>query len=195
MTRMTVKARNRRVVIASLALVAAMAGLAFASVPLYRLFCAVTGYGGTTQRATAAPAEILGRPIAIRFNADVARDLPWSFVPVQREVVLPVGLTAIAYYRVHNDGARPIVGTATFNVTPDVAGAYFTKIECFCFTEQRLDPGESADLPVRFFVDPALLDDVETMDLASITLSYTFFRAPGQSASSDSGREKPDDPN
>jgi cytochrome c oxidase assembly protein subunit 11 len=192
---MASKVRNRRVAIALLALVSVMAGFTLASGPLYRLFCDVTGYGGTTQRAAAAPAGILGRPIAIRFNADVARDLPWAFAPVQREVVLPVGRTAIAYYRIRNDGDVAIVGTATFNVTPEVAGAYFTKLECFCFTEHRLNPGESADLPVQFFVDPALLEDAETKNLASITLSYTFFRAPDQSASLGDGGEERNDLN
>jgi cytochrome c oxidase assembly protein subunit 11 len=177
---MAATGRHRRVVVASLVLVAAMAGLAFASVPLYRLFCAATGFGGTTQRAEAPSDTVAGRPIAVRFNADVARDLPWRFEPVQREIVLPVGETALVYYRARNNGSAPMVGTATFNVTPDVAGIYFSKIQCFCFTEQRLAPGESVDLPVQFFVDPALLDDPETKDLPAITLSYTFFRAPAQ---------------
>lgn len=155
--------------------IAAMVGLTAAAVPLYRLFCQVTGYGGTTQTATAVPAAPLERTIEVRFNADVAGGLPWRFTPVQRSVEVHIGEQQLAFYRARNDGSRDIVGTATFNVTPHKAGFYFTKIDCFCFTEQRLTAGEVADLPVSFFVDPAILDDPDTRDLRSITLSYTFF--------------------
>jgi cytochrome c oxidase assembly protein subunit 11 len=151
-----------------------MLGLTAAAVPIYRMFCQVTGYGGTTQRAEQAP-EPLDRTIKVRFNADIARGMPWSFAPVVHEVELRIGEQHLAFFRAHNRGTRPIVGTATFNVTPDKAGSYFDKIDCFCFTEQALQPGEAAELPVSFFVDPAILDDRNTRDLKSITLSYTFF--------------------
>jgi cytochrome c oxidase assembly protein subunit 11 len=155
--------------------IGAMTGLTAAAVPLYRLFCQVTGYGGTTRTAESLPEMQAGRIIEIRFNADVATGLPWRFTPVQRRVEIPIGEQHLAFYRAHNDGARAITGTATFNVTPFKAGAYFTKIDCFCFTEQRLAAGETVDMPVSFFVDPAILDDPDTRDLRTITLSYTFF--------------------
>jgi cytochrome c oxidase assembly protein subunit 11 len=155
--------------------IAGMLGLTAAAVPLYRLFCQVTGYGGTTQRAERAPEQVSERTIKIRFNADVAQNMPWSFAPAAHEVEVRIGEQTLAFYRAHNNAARPITGTATFNVTPAKAGPYFSKIDCFCFTEQVLDAGQSADLPVSFFVDPAILDDPGTRDLRSITLSYTFF--------------------
>ena len=157
-------------------------GLSYAAVPLYRLFCQVTGFGGTTQVAEAAPAAALERRMTIRFNADVDPALPWSFQPVAREVTVRVGEQALAFYRATNRGSEPVVGTATFNVTPLKAGAYFDKIDCFCFSEQRLGPGESADLPVSFFVDPKLVQDRKLDDVSTITLSYTFFRAQSQPA-------------
>jgi cytochrome c oxidase assembly protein subunit 11 len=152
-----------------------MVGLTAAAVPLYRLFCQVTGYGGTTQRAEAAPERQLDRTIEVRFNADVARDLPWSFAPVERAVEVRLGEQHLAFYRARNDGDRPIVGSATFNVTPFKAGAYFSKIACFCFEEQTLQAGETVDMPVSFYVDPAILDDPDARDVRAITLSYTFF--------------------
>jgi len=168
-------ARNRRVVVMSLAALAAMVGLVVASVPLYRLFCAVTGYGGTTRVAAAAPGATT-RPITVRFDASVAKDLPWRFVPAQREIRTHLGEQVLAFYTATNTGTQPLVGTATFNVTPDKAGRYFNKIECFCFTEQRLEPGKSIEMPVTFFVDPALADDTLVNEVMTITLSYTFFR-------------------
>ncbi len=155
-------------------MIAGMLGLTAASVPLYRLFCQVTGYGGTTQRADLAPGA-RDSMIKVRFNTDIAEGMPWSFVPAVHEIEIPIGEQHLAFFRAHNNGTRPITGTATFNVTPDKAGYYFTKIDCFCFTEQTLEPGESADLPVSFFVDPEILDDPDTQDVRSITLSYTFF--------------------
>ena len=171
-------ARNLRVVLLLGGLVAGMTGLVAASVPLYRLFCQVTGYGGTTQRAAEASAIVADRTMTVRFNADVNGGLPWSFQPAQREMRLAIGETGLAFYRARNLSARAITGTATFNVTPDKAGRYFSKIDCFCFTEQRLGPGATADMPVTFFVDPALLDDPNMADVRTITLSYTFFRSP-----------------
>ncbi len=147
--------------------------------PLYRLFCQVTGFGGTTRLAAAAPAAAGERVITVRFNADVNRGLPWSFRPAQREVRVRVGEEALVFYVARNDSDVPITGTSTFNVTPDKAGIYFNKVECFCFTEQRLMPGESVDMAVSFFIDPAIVDDPYQDDVKTITLSYTFFRASG----------------
>ena len=155
--------------------VCGMVGLAFAAVPLYRLFCQVTGFGGTTQVAEAAPVEIGERVVTIRFNADTARDLPWYFKPEQREMKVRVGEMAMAFYNAENRSDRALVGSSTFNVTPVKAGVYFNKIECFCFEEQLLAPGERADFPVSFFVDPEIVEDRRLDDVTTITLSYTFF--------------------
>jgi cytochrome c oxidase assembly protein subunit 11 len=144
-------------------------------VPLYRLFCKTTGYGGTTQVAKAAPAVPAEQTIKVRFNADVDPGLPWLFQPAQREVVVRLGEQHLAFFHARNRSDRPITGQAVYNVTPDKAGAYFDKIACFCFTEQVLQPGEEVDMPVSFFVDPAILNDRNTRDVKTITLSYTFF--------------------
>lgn len=196
MTTRSPQRANRRVALAAALVVAGMAGLAYASVPLYRLFCQATGYGGTTQRAAQPPAEAGKRVITVRFNADIGgTNLPWSFQPVDRAVSVHVGEERLIHYRATNRGTEPIVGTATFNVTPAKAGLYFEKIACFCFQEQRLDPGETADLPVSFFIDPALASDPNLRDVDTITLSYTFFRAkPGAenlSQSSNRGAASP----
>ncbi len=156
-----------------------MVGAAYAAVPLYRMFCQVTGFGGTTQVAAAAPAEMGERIITVRFNADTAGAMLWRFRPLQRAVTVRVGEQTLALYEAVNPSWRRIVGTATFNVTPAKAGAYFNKIECFCFTEQALTPGESVDMPVSFFVDPSISDDPNLDDLNTITLSYTFFEVAG----------------
>jgi cytochrome c oxidase assembly protein subunit 11 len=153
----------------------AMLGLTAASVPLYRLFCQVTGYGGTTQVAESAVPEATEQTIKVRFDASVGGDLPWQFQPVEREIEVKIGKENLAFYQAANTADRPIVGSATFNVTPHKAGPYFSKIACFCFTEQVLQPGQTVDMPVSFFVDPAILDDANTRDLPAITLSYTFF--------------------
>lgn len=174
--------RNRAVAMVAVGVVAGMVGLAYASVPLYRLFCQVTGYGGTTQRAEAAGEVVADRKITVRFNADVNSRLPWRFAPEQREVTLAIGETGLAFYRATNQSAETVTGTATFNVTPFKAGPYFNKIECFCFTEQALEPGQSVDMPVTFFVDPAILEDPDLADVHTITLSYTFFRARADGA-------------
>ncbi len=168
--------RNRITSLSVAGMAAGMLGLAFASVPLYDLFCRATGLGGTTQRASAPSDRIVDRPVTVRFNSDVAPDLAWNFQPVERAIVLNAGETALVYYRATNMSDRPTVGTSTFNVTPERAGRYFVKIECFCFTEQRLGPGESALLPVTFFVDPTIADARAMDDVNTITLSYTFFR-------------------
>lgn len=167
---------HRTVVLLSLTALAAMIGLVVLSVPLYQMFCRVTGYGGTTRTANAAPGAVAGRPITIRFDSSVAKDLPWQFQPGQREIKAHLGEQMLAHYTATNTGSTPIIGTATFNVTPDKAGRYFNKIACFCFTEQRLEPGQSVDMPVTFFVDPAIADDPYASEVTTITLSYTFFR-------------------
>ncbi len=174
--------RNARTGVVLTGIVAGMVGLSFASVPLYRLFCQVTGYGGTTQIAAAAPGAVSERVIKVRFNADTAPDLPWSFKPVQREITLKVGESGLAYYRARNLAAEAVTGISTFNVTPLKAGRYFSKVQCFCFDEQRLEAGQELDMAVSFFVDPEILSDRNLDEVKTITLSYTFFRAPGDAA-------------
>jgi cytochrome c oxidase assembly protein subunit 11 len=169
--------QNRTIAMLVVGIVAGATGLAFGSVPLYRLFCQVTGYGGTTQVATAAPDAIGARMITVRFNADVHRDLPWSFAAEQSAITLAVGEQALAFYSATNRSGVPVTGTATFNVTPQKAGRYFDKLACFCFDEQTLAPGATVEMPVSFFVDPAIADDPNMDDVTTITLSYTFFRA------------------
>lgn len=156
--------------------VASMIGMSFAAVPLYRIFCQVTGFGGTTQRAESAPARTLDRQITVRLDGNVGNGLGWSFRPRERQVTLPVGEVAEVAFVAENRTRTTTTGTATFNVTPNAAGAYFNKIACFCFTEQSLAAGESLDMPVQFFVDPAIADDPELDYITTITLSYTFFR-------------------
>lgn len=168
--------RNRRLALISFIGAAGMVGASYAAVPLYEIFCQVTGYGGTTQTAEVAPDKILDRKMTIRFNADVDRKLPWKFAAVQDRVEVRVGENALAFYHARNTSDRAVVGTATFNVTPLKAGQYFNKIECFCFTEQRLEAGGEVDMPVSFFVDPAIADDPNLNDVTEITLSYTFFQ-------------------
>lgn len=174
----TDKVKNRsnlRIVIACSAFVASMVGVSFAAVPLYQLFCQVTGYGGTTQRAEQFSETILDRTIKVRFDANTASGLPWEFKPVQREVEVRIGETILINYTAENTSERVTTGQATFNVTPMAAGAYFNKVQCFCFTETALKPGESMEMPVLFFVDPAIVDAVDTKNIDTITLSYTFF--------------------
>jgi len=168
--------RNGRTAALMALLVATMVGLAFASVPLYRLFCQVTGFAGTTQRAEAAAVPgAVNRMISVRFDANRSPALPWSFAPVQTHRRVAIGARNIALYTARNLSDRPVTGTATFNVTPAQAGQYFSKIQCFCFTEQRLAPGQEVSMPVIFFVDPAILDDPEAREISEITLSYTFY--------------------
>lgn len=168
-------AKNRKVAVLSALLVAGMVGLAYASVPLYRMFCQVTGFGGTTQRAEAAPEKTVERRMTIFFDANTAGSLPWTFEPVQRSLEVKVGEESFAYYRATNKSSHAVTGSAVFNVTPDTAGAYFNKIQCFCFTEQTLKAGESVEMPVSFFVDPAIVEDHGLDKVNAITLSYTFY--------------------
>lgn len=159
-----------------------MLGLSFAAVPLYRLFCAVTGYGGTTQVAKAAPAAQGARRIAVRFDGNVAAGLPWKFTPETREITVRTGETATIFYKVTNESDRPATGMATYNVSPDQTGSYFNKIACFCFNEQTLAPRETAEWPVVFFLDPALEKDETMANVEAVTLSYTFFARPRPAA-------------
>lgn len=175
----TARRRNARTGIMLIGIVVGMIGLSFASVPLYRLFCQVTGFGGTTQIAETAPGAVAERIVKVRFNADIAPGLPWRFKPVQREIALRVGESGLAYYRARNLSDKAVTGTSTFNVTPLKAGQYFSKVQCFCFDEQRLEAGQELDMAVSFFVDPEILSDRNLDDVKTITLSYTFFRAPG----------------
>jgi len=173
--------KNRRTAIVLFSIAGGMVGLAFASVPLYQLFCQVTGYGGTT-RVAEAPEKLSestkGRIITVRFDANVNSALPWRFKPMQQEVKVRVGEEVLAHYTAKNYGSEAVVGNATFNVTPFKAGPYFDKVDCFCFSEQLLRPGEEVPMPVSFFVDPEIFDNPTTKDVKTITLSYTFYRAP-----------------
>lgn len=167
--------RNKRTMVAILGAVVGMVGMAYASVPLYNLFCRVTGYGGTPGIAL-APSKVIGdREITVRFDSSVNPKLAWHFGPTQAPMTIKVGETALAFYRADNKADGPTIGTATFNVTPLKVAKYVEKIDCFCFTEQRLEAGESADMAVSFFVDPAIMDDRFLDDVNTITLSYTFF--------------------
>ena len=170
--------RNRRVGMMAGALAVAMVGLGYASVPLYRLFCQVTGCDGTTQRAAEgadAPGAVAGKIINVRFDANVAPTIPWDFKPEQTVERAAVGARMMAFFTAKNESDLPVKGTASFNVTPSQAGQYFTKIQCFCFTEQTLQPGETMRMPVVYYVDPKILDDPSANDISEITLSYTFF--------------------
>jgi len=166
--------KNRNVGLRAALFGLAMLALAFAAVPLYRVFCQVTGFGGTTMKADAAPGAVAGQ-IGVRFDANISPTLPWKFEPEQATVRIHPGARTTIYYHVTNYTARNTTGQAIFNVTPEAAGKYFSKIECFCFTEQTLKPGEDVRMPVVFYVDPKLRDDPATRDIDEITLSYTFY--------------------
>jgi cytochrome c oxidase assembly protein subunit 11 len=171
--------KNRNTVIFVCAILACMTALAFASVPLYRLFCQTTGYGGTTQVAIAPRGDVRDRYIRVQFNADVNPGLPWRFVPLQQEMMVRVGEASLAFYEAENLSDLPIKGMAVYNVTPDKAGIYFNKVECFCFIEQTLPPKKTVEMPVQFFIDPSFADDKNVDDITTITLSYTFFPFKG----------------
>lgn len=178
--------KNLRVGLFGFLAAAAMLGLGYAAVPLYQLFCQVTGFGGTTQRATAEDADLAARiaqsagapTISIRFDASTSHGIPWAFRPEQVTQTVQIGERDMAFFVARNDSAEPITGTATFNVEPEQTGKYFNKIQCFCFTEQTLQPGQEVRMPVLFFIDPAILDDPNAKDVEQITLSYTFHRKP-----------------
>jgi cytochrome c oxidase assembly protein subunit 11 len=168
--------RNRLVAAALIAFVAFMTGLSFAAVPLYRMFCAATGFAGTPQRAQSASDKRFPETVTVRFDANVAPGLPWSFEPVEPQITLHVGENKLAFFRAVNHSKISVTGSAVFNVSPDLMGQYFTKVQCFCFTEQTLKAGEAAEMPVSFFIDPAVLNDGDAKTVRDMTLSYTFFK-------------------
>ena len=165
----------RRTVIPLVAVGLGMAAMAWAAVPLYNLFCRVTGFAGTTQVATSGSDVVLERTVTVRFDGSTVRGMAWEFKPVTKPLELRIGETAIAFFEAYNPTDRVIAGTASYNVSPFSVGGYFTKIDCFCFTEQVLQPGQRAVMPVTFYIDPAMVDDAETEGVTTITLSYTFF--------------------
>ena len=178
--------RNRRTMLTMAGVGLSMLALGFASVPLYRIFCEQTGFGGTTMRADAnvQVQEAAGHTMSIRFDSNVQPGMPWQFYPEHRTDTVTVGRKDMAIFIAKNMTDKPVTGTASFNVTPSQAGAYFTKIQCFCFTEQTLQPGEEVRMPVLYFVDPKILDDADNKDTQQITLSYTFYPVePGKKAS------------
>jgi cytochrome c oxidase assembly protein subunit 11 len=174
--------RHARVAAICGGVVVSMAALSYAAVPLYRLFCQMTGYGGTPKVASQPSNTVLDRTITVRFDANVGGGLGWQFEPVQRTMQVRIGDNVLAHYRATNLGEKPSKGTASYNVSPDVAASFFNKIECFCFTEQALAPGESIEMPVSFFVDPKIVEDSDAGLVSQITLSYTFYPVAGANA-------------
>jgi cytochrome c oxidase assembly protein subunit 11 len=174
-SRNTLHGRHRAVAVWCAVLVAAMVGAAYASVPLYRLFCQVTGFDGTPRVATKPSDTVLDKAITVRFDANVAPGLPWRFEPVQTTAKVRIGENALAFYRATNTSDRPVRGMATFNVLPEQVAPFFNKLQCFCFTEQVLQPGESLEMPVSFFVDPQIASDKDAHAVTHVTLSYTFY--------------------
>ncbi len=190
-TPVTPPVRNARTTaLICVGMVAGMIGLAYASVPLYRLFCQVTGFGGTPQIAEAASETVIDREMKVRFDANTA-GIDWDFMPVETEIRVQVGENRLAFYRATNLSDTIVTGTAAFNVTPVFAGAYFSKIDCFCFVEQTLQPGESVEMPVSFYIDPAIDDDPEMDYVKTITLSYTFFETETPDDSDDLAYKAP----
>ncbi|RBP88142.1 cytochrome c oxidase assembly protein subunit 11 [Rhodobacter sp. 140A] len=166
---------NTRLAARLVLVILAMGAAAWAAVPFYSWFCRTTGYGGTTNVATAGPDAVLDQTIEVRFDANVAKGMPWKFRPAQTSMTLRIGETGLAFFEAENTSDRTVAGTAAYNVAPDTAGYYFDKIQCFCFTEQVLAPGEKVEMPVSFYVDPAMVTNPDTARIRSITLSYTFF--------------------
>lgn len=182
MTTATQPRRHLRTAALAGAIAVGMVGLAYASVPLYRIFCQVTGFGGTTQKSDGAglatPAQMQalgGRTVKVRFDGNIRGGLPWQFAPAQGPMEIRIGEQNMAFYKAGSNGSAPTTGSATFNVSPAAAGKYFAKIQCFCFNEQTLNPGQTVEMPVVFYVDPAILDDPDTRNIDEITLSYSFF--------------------
>ena len=174
--------KNARLAWTLAAAVSGMLALAYAASPLYDMFCRATGFGGTPQVAQEGERPILSRTVNVRFDSNVDANLPWRFTPLEREVKVKLGEERLVHYRVTNVSQRPIVGTSTYNVTPETAGAWFNKLQCFCFTEQLLLPGQSMDMPVVFFVDPEMDKDRRYDNIRTVTLSYTFFEAKTERA-------------
>ena len=169
---------NGRIAVWLVGLVGLMATLSFLAVPFYDWFCRTTGYGGTPQTVDSASDTILEETVTVHFDANTDKGMPWQFRPKVSEMKLRIGETAIAYYEAYNPTDRPVAGTASYNVAPEIAGGFFDKIDCFCFTEQVLQPGERVDMPVTFFVNPAIAKDRDAWQVRSITLSYTFYETP-----------------
>jgi cytochrome c oxidase assembly protein subunit 11 len=172
-----IASKNTRVAVLAGSVCLGMLGLAYASVPLYRLFCQATGFGGTTQRSESAPQQISDQSISVRFDANVSTALGWTFHPENQTMTVKIGEVNSTNYIAENKSSDTMTGSAVFNVTPSEAGVYFNKISCFCFTEQTLKAGERVAMPVQFFVDPAILDDLDARGIKEITLSYTFYPA------------------
>ncbi len=170
-----VLSKNRKVAIIVGGVVLGMVGMAYAAVPLYQIFCQITGYGGTTQRAELIDTRVIDRPMTVRFVANVHRDMPWEFKPKQISQTMKIGEQTMAYFEAYNPTDHTIVGRATYNVAPHKAGGYFNKIDCFCFTEQILKPGERVDMPVLYYIDPEIDQDINLREVTEVTLSYTFF--------------------
>jgi len=186
--------RNGTTVALLISVVAGMIGLSFASVPLYRLFCAATGFGGTTQRAESAPTRTTTALITVRFDAQVAPGLDWEFRPLQSAIAVHPGAQNEVFFRAVSHTKTPITAQAVYNVTPTKAGIYFDKLQCFCFNSQTLAPGQSVDMGVVFFVDPDMLTDPSASEVRSITLSYTMFRSPEQAPATASAAPRPQAP-
>lgn len=176
--------KNRLTGLLTFGIFVAMVGLAYASVPLYRLFCQKTGFGGTPARSATASQVILDKTMTIRFDANTDSALPWRFSPVLAQQTVKIGANSLAFFEAVNDSDKPVTGQARFNVSPDIAAPYFTKVQCFCFTEQTLQPGEKVNMPVSYYVDPKIMDDAQARGVPEITLSYTFYRVekPEQTA-------------
>jgi len=172
-----VATRHRTVGVLCASIALGMIGASFAAVPLYSLYCKVTGYAGTTQRVEKASTTVLDRTVTVHFDANVASGLPWTFQPEQQKLQVKIGENTLAFYKAINNSDHPITGTAVFNVAPDSVGLHFNKVQCFCFTEQTLAPGQAADLAVSFYIDPKYVDDDDTKNLTELTLSYTFYPA------------------
>jgi cytochrome c oxidase assembly protein subunit 11 len=188
MSTATLQKSNRRVGLMALSVAIAMASLGFASVPLYRIFCQVTGFDGTPQRSSAAEAaqvKIIGHKIVVRFDANVDRGMPWEFHPAQNAQTVQIGARTLAHFKARNTSDKPITGRASFNVEPEQAALYFHKIQCFCFNEQTLKAGQEVDMPVVYYVDPKILDDPDNKGVDVITLSYTFHQAGGAAQAAD----------
>jgi cytochrome c oxidase assembly protein subunit 11 len=181
---MTGGARNGLLAGVLATVIAGMLGLSAAAVPLYRMFCAATGYGGTPQIGPARSGRVVERTITVRFNADTNPGLPWDFKPEQKSVTLKLGEEQVAFYQARNEAKVPVTGIALYNVTPDKVGVYFHKTACFCFNQQTLAPGQTMQFPVSFWVDPAIANDPSTAEVTTITLSYTFFHSLDDAARS-----------
>jgi len=179
MSALSLEQRNKRVGLMALGLALAMLALGYAAVPLYRIFCQVTGFGGTTQVASATEAanvKVLGETISIRFDSNTAPGMPWDFAPEKQTMDVRIGERYLAFYTARNNADVPVTGQASYNVEPEQTGPFFTKVQCFCFTQQTLQPGEEVRMPVYFYVDPAILSDENAKGVQQITLSYTFFK-------------------